>query len=775
MANNANISNGVKDVLSNLQWNHKKGTVHSLEIVKIIYKDPDLKSVIEKHNLLNIKHKNIPLDLLLNNSLAEVRGTKNVQIELNELLLGVLKTIGSKKYGKVKNLLQSQSVNKASNKINVLEKSGVIKDMTADYTNLKLKSVIGRKKLEEDLIVALGRKYKNSVLIAGPKGSGKTSLVISLANRIKHKDVPTYLSNAKLISVNLAQLLSSSSDLADKFQATFKTYMLEQAKKNKHTIFFFDDLHLLPSFGLYGFTPPMQDELFDLNANSILNIPVKAPTKGKSTSYQELNYTAKGRAKKTLVNRISFIAAINDDYSDRFFDSPIQDLWHILSMPDPNKVSLKRILSNKATEVARHQDLLIDDNVVSFIVKNYKKDTKYNLPPIEHCIILLDTLCSKFILDISNKHYDAERNTKNTLLNVRSTKMVNKSTKVFNKSINDSTAKPVVTLKYAIDYFKEDLGISKLHLDTEDHSLSYEYLSSHLKKSVIGQDIALDTLASILVRSRLGLKNPKKPTASILFLGPTGVGKTETARALGKAMYSSDAFLRIDMADFMEKHTVSRLVGAPPGYVGYSEGAQLIDFVTENPKCVLLFDEIEKAHPDVLNILLSILEEGELTSGDGEVVKFNKCVVILTSNIGAEQVSKMQIGFINNSFSVQNKSIEDTIKKQLKKSVKPEILNRLDDIVVFNLLSKDDAFKILDLSLEKYNLRLLKKHGVSLKVSLPVKKNLVNKGYSLEYGARELNRSLEKNLIDKVAKVLVNNVGGCKVIKPRVKNGEIYI
>ena len=283
-------------------------------------------------------------------------------------------------------------------------------------------------------------------------------------------------------------------------------------------------------------------------------------------------------------------------------------------------------------------------------------------------------------------------------------------------------------------------------------------LANNLKKEIIGQNAAIDNLVEKIKQSYLKLsQNPNKPQVSMLFLGPTGVGKSQTAKSLANHLLSKEKIIRIDMSDYAEKHTVARLVGSPPGYVGYGEGGVLTNFIEVNYKCVVLFDEIEKAHRDVLNIMLQILEEGEIQNGEGEIINFKKCYVILTSNLGVELINKDSIGFLNHDYDIKNKHTEEKLKDNLKKKVKPEILNRLDSVVVFNLLKKQDVRKILDKELDFLKGILVKKHNVDLRVPLDVKDFLLKKGYNKEYGAREIKRCIEHNLTDKVADFILTS------------------
>ena len=277
-------------------------------------------------------------------------------------------------------------------------------------------------------------------------------------------------------------------------------------------------------------------------------------------------------------------------------------------------------------------------------------------------------------------------------------------------------------------------------------------LAERIKKKIIDQDEAVGTVVRALIRSKLGLRSKKRPLGNFLFLGPTGVGKTELAKVLADSAFGDDSLIRLDMSDFAEKHTVSRLVGAPPGYIGYGEGGELTQKIELHPESVVLFDEIEKAHPDVLNILLQIMDEGELSDAKGNTFDFSKAVIILTSNLGTEILQNTGIGFDDKPLSDAN--VESRLKFNLKKILKAELLNRFDEIIVFKRLSPSSQLKILNLLITEV-VETLFEQNVALHVDRAAKKHLLTLGYSQEYGARSLRRTLEKELLDKIAEMLL--------------------
>jgi len=297
-------------------------------------------------------------------------------------------------------------------------------------------------------------------------------------------------------------------------------------------------------------------------------------------------------------------------------------------------------------------------------------------------------------------------------------------------------------------------------------------LEEKLNKEIIGQDSAIKVLVNTIKRSYLDLGDRQnKPKCSLLFLGPTGVGKTQTAKSLALHLLSDKEFLRVDMSDYSEKHNVSRLIGSPPGYIGYGDPGILTKHIKNNPNSVIVFDEIEKAHSDVLNILLQILEEGEIRSGEGEIINLRNSYILLTSNIGANVANKETIGFNNTSFDIVQENKKNIFIKELKKTIKPEILNRLDDFLVYQSISKKDALKILEKNLKNIINKIESKHNLVINISDNVKNYLLEKGFSLEYGVRELNRSIEKNLLNLISNHLLSNFSKKNNISIELKKG----
>ena len=317
---------------------------------------------------------------------------------------------------------------------------------------------------------------------------------------------------------------------------------------------------------------------------------------------------------------------------------------------------------------------------------------------------------------------------------------------------------------------------------TETENEKLRHLEENLHKRVVGQDEAVTSVAKAIRRGRVGLTDPNRPTGSFLFLGPTGVGKTELAKALAEAMFGSEnSIIRVDMSEFMESHSVAKLIGAPPGYVGYDEGGQLTEKVRRKPYSVILFDEVEKAHPDVMNMLLQILEDGRLTDAQGRTVNFKNTIIIMTSNIGARLITdRNKLGFTENNSQEESKQKEyENIKKEvmaeLKKQFRPELINRIDDIIVFHKLDDNNIKKIINIMLEKVTKRLEEQH-IKIEIDESVKELIAKKGVDNNYGARPLRRAIQNMLEDKIAEaILEGKIQKNKKAKATVENEEIVI
>ena len=618
------------------------------------------------------------------------------------------------------------------------------KDLTKLAQNNKLDAVIGREKEIERVAQVLTRRKKNNPILIGEPGVGKTAIAEALALRITQKKVSRILHNKRVVTLDLASLVAGTK-YRGQFEERMKALMTE-IEKNDDIILFIDELHtIVGAGGASGsldasnmFKPALaRGELQCIGATTLdeyrqyvekdgalarrFQVVVVDPTTTKETFNILDNIKDKYESHHNVIYTSEAIEAcvkLSDRYiSDRFLPDKAIDLMdeagsrvHMNNLDVPEAIV---DIEKKIEEIKEQKNQ---------VVQNQKYEEAAQLRDTEKKLLSeLDIQKNKWVKDAKKKRH-----------------------KVSEKNISE-----VVSMITGIP-------LKRIAQNESNRLLG---MSEDLSKKVIGQSNAIDKLSRAIKRTRVGLKDPKKPIGSFVFLGPTGVGKTELAKVLSKYLFDKDdSLIRVDMSEYMEKFSISRLVGAPPGYVGYEEGGQLSEKVRRKPYSVILLDEIEKAHPDVYNILLQILDDGFLTDGLGHRVDFRNTILIMTSNIGARDIKDFGsgIGFETNAnIENINENISSTIDKALNRTFNPEFLNRLDDVIIFNSLSKKDLYKIIDISLDKLYLKA-NELGYSINLSSKAKDFLIEKGYDPKYGARPLDRAIQKYLEDVLAEEILN-------------------
>ncbi|HDQ88530.1 MAG TPA: ATP-dependent Clp protease ATP-binding subunit, partial [candidate division WWE3 bacterium] len=486
---------------------------------------------------------------------------------------------------------------------------------------------------------------------------------------------------------------------------------------------------------------------------------------------------------------IRYLATCSDEMYSRLDSDNPQSVegFTVINVDEPSEEVTRKILETNSQYLKMFQRVHFTPSVLDYVYKRAKEEMPEGKFP-QKGIDLMDQAGAKVLLKkatvpaeykdlleksialtqgleerIEIREYEDAIKIRSMIAGVEAKMFVNEK-EMFGGKIYKVTKKEV-------DSALEDYGVD-VKGENEQDLTSLSNLEDRLSKRIIGQSEAVSLVSKALLRAKLGLRSKKRPLGNFLFLGPTGVGKTELAKALSLEFFGEDRLIRLDMSDFGEKHTVARLVGAPPGYVGYGEGGELTLKIEKNPSSLVLFDEIEKAHPDVLNILLQIMEEGELVDAKGTTYDFSFAVVILTSNLGTEIVHRPGIGF--EAKIINEDSLEKRLRSNLKKILKPELLNRLDEVVVFKQLTKEDQHKILDLLLEEIRQNLLKQK-ITIRISEKVKQHLLDKGYSDEYGARALRRTVEREFLDKIAEVLLQNKKRPLKLVVSLKKGSIFV
>jgi len=617
-------------------------------------------------------------------------------------------------------------------------------DLTQLAADGKLDPIIGRDKEIYRICQILSRRKKNNPIILGDPGVGKTAIVEAIAQRIVEKKVARILLNKKVISINMTTIVAGT-----KFRGEFEERMkniVDELKEANDVIVFIDEIHtIVGAGGVSG----------ALDASNILK-------------------PALARGQVQCIG-----ATTLDEYRENIEDDgALTRRFQEVFVDPPSIEETIDILHRIKTKYEEHHAVTYSDESIEACVKMSERYIKQRELP-DKAIDLLDEAGARThlievkvpanIKNLENKCELIKVDKKNAVekqdyelaAQLRDAQMECES-KVLEETEKWESSLKTKKRKVNIDDITETIaiqtGIPVNKLGSDDMKM-IKNMSNKLKESIIGQDKAVEALSQVIKRSRTGVASHKKPVGSFMFLGPTGVGKTETVKALSEYLFGdTDAMIRIDMSEYQEKFNVSRLIGSPPGYVGHEDGGQLTEAVRRKPYSVVLFDEIEKAHPDTFNTLLQVLDEGRLTDSLGREVDFTNTVIVMTSNIGARKLADFGtgVGFQSASTIAQeNAKIDGIIKKELKNKFSPEFLNRLDDIILFDQLSNDDIIKIVDIELRLFNERMLES-DYSFNFTKAAKEYLATEGYDPAYGARPLKRAIQKYVEDLVADAIVD-------------------
>jgi ATP-dependent Clp protease ATP-binding subunit ClpC len=617
-------------------------------------------------------------------------------------------------------------------------------DLTEEAKNKKLDKVIGRDKQINRMITILGRRTKNNPVLIGEPGVGKTAIVEGLAQRIVSGSVPDFLKNARIVQLDLTRLISGT-----KYRGEFEERLkkvVDYLSSQSDVIAFVDELHLIVGAGAAEGSLDAANILKPALARGKLHM-IGATTLDEYRKHIEKDSALERRFQSIVVpessnkETLQILKGLRECYED-YHNVAISDdvIENIVYMSD--RYIKDRYMPDKAIDVLDEAAATVKAKSKGSQSKkdDLVKETKY--------------LTDKMERAVSNENYEVAAQCKTQLsqINEKMQKVLNSTSKLRLSLTDDIVASTISSMT--------DIPVSKIH---SSEAKMLKNLESYLGKYVIGQNGAIHQVAMSIRRSRSGISNNKRPIGSFVFMGPTGVGKTELAKVIAHEVFgSNDALIKIDMSEFGEKHSISRLLGAPAGYVGYDDGGQLTDKIRHQPYSVVLFDEIEKAHPEVFHILLQLLEDGVVTDAKGKKVDFSNTVIILTSNLGADQMQK-KTGM---GFSINEKQNSDAIEQQhtrnseialdaLKKFMRPELINRFDSIITFNSLSKDDVSKIFDNMIGDLRERLSHK-GIGINVKYTAKKYLIEKGYSEKFGARALRRVLQDELEQEIANGILN-------------------
>ena len=643
-------------------------------------------------------------------------------------------------------------------------------DLTKKVAEGKIDPIVGRKEEIERVIQILSRRTKNNPCLIGEPGVGKTAIVEGLAQKIVSGDVPEILKDKRVVTVDISGMVAGSKYRGD-FEERIKK-ALEEVKKAGDVILFIDEIHTIVGAGAAEGAIDAANILKPLLARGEIQL-VGATTLNEYRKYIEKDAALERRFSPVTVNEptrndtVKILKGIRDKY-EAHHGVKITDEAINAAVDMSIRYINDRFLPDKAID-------LIDEAASRAKLKTYTEpDSLKKLEEdIENATKDKEEAVKTQKFEEAAALRDKERSLKEKYEKEQK-KWKNKN----NKSITNITEENIA------EVIASWTGIPAKKI-TEDENERLKNLEKTLHKRVIGQEEAVEAVSKAIRRGRVGLKDPKRPIGSFLFLGPTGVGKTETAKALAEALFGDEnAMIRIDMSEYMEPHSVSKLIGSPPGYVGFDEGGQLTEKIRRKPYSVILFDEIEKAHPDVMNMLLQILEDGRLTDSQGRTVNFKNTVVIMTSNIGARLITdKKTLGFAGTTKEEDKKEetkkeyedIKKEVMEALKKELRPEFINRIDEIIVFHKLTDKEIDKIIDIMLKEVTKRL-EAQKIKIELDPKVKKLIASEGIDKNFGARPLRRTIQNILEDRLAEAILDGkITKNKVAKVSVKDKKIVI
>jgi ATP-dependent Clp protease ATP-binding subunit ClpC len=631
-----------------------------------------------------------------------------------------------------------------SNRTPLLDQLGV--DLTAASRAGKLDPVIGREKEIGRVIQILSRRTKNNPALIGEPGVGKTAIVEGLAHRVASGDVPETLEDKRIITLDMAGVVAGT-----KYRGEFEERLkkiIEEIKASSNCILFIDEFHTIVGAGAAEGAVDAASILKPSLARGEIRC-IGATTLDDYRKHVERDAALERRFQPVVVEEpsiedaVEILRGIKIRYEEH----------HKLEISD-------EALKAAVTLASRYiPDRFLPDKAIDLIDEaSSRKRIKFGSPPSS--VKKLKETEERFRRDkeaaLADQKYDQAAELRQKELKAEEDRKKIES----DWQVDKERSKPEVTKEDIAEVVSMWTGIPAVQL-TGDETARLLHMEEALHKRIISQNEAIEVISKAVRRARAGLKDPKRPIGNFIFLGPTGVGKTELVKALAEFMFGSeDTMIRLDMSEYQERHTVSRMVGAPPGYIGYDEGGQLTEAVRRKPYSVILLDEIEKAHPDVFNILLQIFDDGHLTDSRGRRVDFRNTIIVMTSNIGSETIRKRTtIGFMpqGDDSKVQEKSYEamkDKLQDELKKAFRPEFLNRIDGVVVFHALTKEHIRQIVDLNLTNVSKQLAEK-GIKLEVTEPAKDLLGEKGYDEVFGARPLRRVIQNMVEDKLSDSLL--------------------
>ncbi len=743
------------------------GPAGSVDHKKVLPYSPRTRQVITyatdearrmKSSLVGTEH--ILLGILRDDEILASKILVNLDIHLAKARQMVVKKLGN---GAVTSKSQkfSRSTKNQTTASGTPTLDGLARDLTELAREGKLDPTVGRALEIRRMVQILNRRTKNNPVLVGEPGVGKTAIAEGLAQKIASGEIPATLANKRLMALDMGSLVAGT-----KYRGEFEERMkkiINEIYQDGEVILFIDELHtLIGAGGAEG----------AIDASNILK---PALARGE---LQTIGATTRDEYQKHIEK---------DAALERRF-APVH-----INQPSPEET--EEILYGLRSRYEEHHGLSISDDAIKAAVQlSHRYITSRQLP--DKAIDLVDEAASKVRLDYTDKpstftianqkleeltkekeeaiqNQDFEKAAKIRSREMRQRKKIEK---ILQTEKNEEPVDLEVSERDVAEIVSQWTGIPVQQMEQKETERLMN-LEGVLHERVIGQEDAVKAVSQAIRRARSGLKDPNRPIGSFMFLGPTGVGKTELAKALAEAMFGSEeSLIRVDMSEFMEKYSTSRLVGSPPGYVGYDEGGQLTEKIRQKPYSVVLLDEVEKAHPDVFNILLQVLDDGILTDGKGRKVDFKNTIIIMTSNLGATTLrDEKSVGFGAKDKRFDYKSMQSKIMEELKKTFRPEFLNRVDDTIVFHSLTKEELKQIVKLLLSAVIVRL-KDLGIQLKITNAAAEVIAKEGYDPEYGARPLKRAIQKKIEDRLSEALLSgNVKSGTSITVGATKGEITI
>jgi len=696
------------------------------------------------NNYIGTEH--LLLGLLREGEGVAAKVLKNLGVDPEKVRTEVIRTLGEVSAVSGGRSQEGRGNNRSATKTATLDEFGT--NLTQLAVEGKLDPIVGREKEIERAIQILGRRTKNNPVLIGEPGVGKTAIAEGLAQRIVNKQVPDILEDKQVISLDMG-LLVAGTKLRGEFEERLKA-IVDEIRSAGNIILVIDEVHTLIGAGSVEGGMDAANILKPTLARGELQC-IGATTLDEYRKHIERDAALERRFQPIMVGEPSVEETIEILYGlratyEQYHKVRISDAAIDAAATLSDRYISDRFLPDKAIDLIDEAGSRVHlaNSQQPPIVKELKRELHQVTKEKQEAVVAQD-------FEKAGKLRDRELEIEAQLKAIAENK---------NKEVQSVEHSPVVDEEDIAQIVASWTGVPVNKL-TESESELLLHMEDTLHQRIIGQEEAVTAVSKAIRRARVGLKNPNRPIASFIFSGPTGVGKTELTKALADYFFGSEeAMIRLDMSEYMERHTVSKLIGSPPGYVGYDEGGQLTEAVRRKPYTVVLFDEIEKAHPDVFNMLLQILDDGRLTDAKGRTVDFKNTLLIMTSNIGSKVIEKgggglgFELSFENQAQSQYNR-IRSLVNEELKQYFRPEFLNRLDEIIVFRQLSKDEVKQIADIMLREVSTRLAEQ-GITLEVTEKFKNRVVEEGYNPSYGARPLRRAVMRLLEDSLAEAMLS-------------------